>query len=131
MRASTTIAQLKDAVGQEVTLCGWLYRGRASGKVQFLILRDGTGLCQCVVEKGQIPDAQFDELKHLGQESSLSLTGTVRAEQRSVGGHELAVTGATIVGPRAGESIAEMTDARLIRLRGRPAATAGGPRRKP
>ncbi len=99
MRASTTIAQLKDSVGQEVTLCGWLYRGRASGKVQFLILRDGTGLCQCVVEKGQIPDAQFAELKHLGQESSLSLTGTVRAEQRSVGGHELAVTGAAIVGP--------------------------------
>ncbi|MFC1766656.1 asparagine--tRNA ligase [Planctomycetota bacterium] len=101
MQASTTIAQLKDFVGQEVTLCGWLYRGRSSGKVQFLVLRDGTGLCQCVVEKGQIPDELFAELKHLGQESSLSLTGLVRAEERSVGGHELAVTGAAIVGPAA------------------------------
>jgi asparaginyl-tRNA synthetase len=99
MQASRTIAQLKDSVGQEVTLKGWLYRGRAGGKVLFLVLRDGTGLCQCVVEKGQVPDDLFAELKHLGQESSLSLTGTVRAEERSVGGHELAVTGATIVGP--------------------------------
>jgi len=99
MQASKTIAQLKDFVGQEVTLNGWLYRGRAGGKVLFLVLRDGTGLCQCVVEKGQVPDELFAELKHLGQESSLSLTGTVRAEERSVGGHELAVTNATIVGP--------------------------------
>ena len=50
------IDQLRHHVGQEVTLNGWLYRGRASGKVQFLIVRDGTGLCQCVVETGKVSD---------------------------------------------------------------------------
>jgi asparaginyl-tRNA synthetase len=49
------INQLKDHVGQEVTLQGWLYNSRASGKIQFLIVRDGTGLCQCIVEKGKVP----------------------------------------------------------------------------
>ena len=99
------IDRLKDHVGEEVTLEGWLYRGRASGKVQFLIVRDGTGLCQCVVEKGKIPDELFDQLKHLGQESSLSVTGTVRADERSVGGHELATTGARIIAPAEGYPI--------------------------
>jgi asparaginyl-tRNA synthetase len=93
------IEQLKDYVGQEVTLRGWLYNSRGSGKVQFLILRDGTGLCQCVVEKGKVPDELFEQLGHLGQESSLSITGLVWAEQRSVGGYELAVTDAQIVSP--------------------------------
>jgi asparaginyl-tRNA synthetase len=93
------IVDLKNNVGKEVTLAGWLYNSRSSGKLQFLILRDGSGLCQCVVEKGKIPDELFDKLEHLGQESSLTLTGTVRAEQRSVGGYELAVTGAEIISP--------------------------------
>ena len=94
-----SIADLKDYVGRQVTLSGWLYRGRASGKVQFLIVRDGTGLCQCVVEKGKIPDELYDQLKRLGTESSLTVTGTVRADERSVGGHELAVTDAKIISP--------------------------------
>ena len=93
------ITDLKNNVGKEVTLAGWLYNSRSSGKLQFLILRDGTGLCQCVVEKGKISDELFDKLEHLGQESSLTITGTVRAEQRSVGGYELAVTGGEIISP--------------------------------
>ena len=97
----TTIAELKNHVENRVTLSGWLYNLRASGKLLFLILRDGTGLCQCIVEKGKIPDELFDELKRLGQESSLIITGTVRAEERSVGGHELAVTDAQIICPAA------------------------------
>ncbi|MHC4649159.1 MAG: amino acid--tRNA ligase-related protein, partial [Planctomycetota bacterium] len=64
-----------------------------------MIIRDGTGLCQCVVEKGKVSDELFEQLRHLGQESSLTVTGAVRAEQRSVGGHELAVTDAEIVSP--------------------------------
>ena len=91
------ISELKNHVGQEVTLAGWLYQSRSSGKIQFLIVRDGTGLCQCVVEKGNVPDELFEKLKHLGQESSLTITGTVRADQRSVGGYELAVTDAQII----------------------------------
>ena len=93
------ISELKNNVGQEVTLSGWLYRSRSSGKIQFLIIRDGTGLCQCIVEKGRVPDELFSELKHLGQESSLTVTGTVRADSRSVGGFELAVTNAQIISP--------------------------------
>lgn len=99
------IEQLKDHIGQEVTLKGWLYKGRASGKVQFLVVRDGTGLCQCVVEKANIPEELFAELKHLGQESSLTVTGTVRADDRSVGGCELAVTSAAILAPAEGYPI--------------------------
>ena len=93
------IAGLKDNVKQEVTLSGWLYNSRASGKIQFLIIRDGTGLCQCIAEKGKVSDELFDELKHLGQESSLMVSGIVRADERSVGGYELAVTNAQVISP--------------------------------
>jgi asparaginyl-tRNA synthetase len=93
----TYISELKENIGKEVTLAGWLYKGRSSGKIQFLIIRDGTGLCQCIVEKGKVADELFEQLKHLGQESSLTITGTVRADSRSVGGYELAVTDAKIV----------------------------------
>ncbi len=93
----TYISELKNNVEKEVTLNGWLYNSRASGKIQFLIVRDGTGLCQCIVEKANLGDELFDNLKHLGQESSLTVTGTVRADERSVGGYELAVTNAQII----------------------------------
>jgi len=95
----TYIEQLKDHTGQEVTLNGWLYNSRASGKIQFLIVRDGTGLCQCIVEKGHVSDELFGQLKHLGQESSLSVTGMIRADERSIGGCEMAVTDASIIAP--------------------------------
>ena len=101
----TRICDLKDHQGKDVTLAGWLYNSRASGKVQFLIIRDGTGLCQCVVEKAAMPEETFAQLKHLGQESSLSVTGTVRADERSVGGYELAVTSAEVIGPAEGYPI--------------------------
>ncbi len=93
----TQINELKDSVQSEVTLQGWLYNRRGSGKVQFLILRDGTGLCQCVVEKANVPDETFEQLRHLGQESSLQISGVVRADERSVGGYELAATAAEVV----------------------------------
>jgi len=93
------IEQLKNQTGQDVTLKGWLYNSRSSGKLIFLIVRDGTGLCQCIVEKGKVCDELFDKLSHLGQESSLTVTGTVRADDRSGGGYELAVTGAEIICP--------------------------------
>jgi asparaginyl-tRNA synthetase len=99
------INQLKDHVGQKVTLSGWLYNSRASGKIQFLIVRDGTGLCQCIVEKGKVPDELFEQLKRLGQESSLSVTGTIRADERSVGGYEMAVTDAQVIAPSEGYPI--------------------------
>ena len=102
---SVYINQLKDYVGQEVTLHGWLYNSRASGKILFLIVRDGTGLCQCIIEKGKVSDEVFEQLKRLGQESSLSVTGTIRADERSVGGYEMAVTGAQVVAAAEGYPI--------------------------
>ena len=96
------ISELKNNVARQVTLAGWLHNSRSSGKIQFLIIRDGTGLCQCIVEKGKVADELFDKLKHLGQESSLTVTGTVRAEERSVGGYELSVTDAQVISPAEG-----------------------------
>jgi asparaginyl-tRNA synthetase len=93
----TPISDLKRFADQQVTLAGWLYHGRDSGKVLFLILRDGTGLCQCIVEKGKVSEELFEQLKHLGQESSLTVTGTLRQDSRSPGGVELAVTDAAII----------------------------------
>ena len=101
----TTINSLSEHTGNQVTIAGWLYNSRASGKIQFLIIRDGTGLCQCIVEKASVSDELFEQLKHLGQESSLTITGTVRAEPRSVGGYEMAVTDAEIIGVSEGYPI--------------------------
>jgi asparaginyl-tRNA synthetase len=92
------ISDLKNHIDAEVTLSGWVYRNRPSGKVVFLVVRDGTGLCQCIVEKSKIDEELFGQLKKLGQESSLRVTGVVRAEERSAGGVEIGVTAAEIVG---------------------------------
>ncbi len=99
MKGTTYISELKNNVSKTVTIAGWLYNSRSSGKLLFLIIRDGTGLCQCVVEKGKINDHLFDQLAHLGQESSLMVSGVVRADERSVGGYELAATDAIIISP--------------------------------
>jgi asparaginyl-tRNA synthetase len=101
----TKISDLTNFEGQKVKLAGWLYQARSSGKIQFMIVRDGTGLCQCIVEKGNVSDELFEQLKHLGQESSLTVTGTVRADQRGVGGYELVVTNAEIISPAEGYPI--------------------------
>ncbi|MBX9766839.1 MAG: asparagine--tRNA ligase, partial [Bdellovibrionales bacterium] len=85
-----TIADLKDVVGQKVTLRGWVYNTRSSGKVKFLLLRDGTGFCQCVFFKGGCSEESFNDFEKLTQESTVSITGTVKAEPRSPGGYEMA-----------------------------------------
>ncbi|MCK4341311.1 MAG: asparagine--tRNA ligase [Phycisphaerae bacterium] len=97
MATVSTVAELADHIGQTVTLQGWLYNSRSSGKLLFLVLRDGTGLCQCVLEKTAATAEIFTAVRHLGQESSLEVAGEVRAEQRSVGGYELAVSDVRIV----------------------------------
>ncbi|HJM69745.1 MAG TPA: amino acid--tRNA ligase-related protein, partial [Candidatus Marinimicrobia bacterium] len=85
------IKDLKDYVGQEVTLNGWVYNKRSIGKVWFLILRDGSGMTQCVIAKGEVADNIFEIEQSLTQESSVSVTGTVKKEPRSVGGYEIGV----------------------------------------
>jgi asparaginyl-tRNA synthetase len=78
--------------GNAVTLRGWVYNKRSSGKLQFILLRDGTGIIQCVAFKGNFPAEQFEALDKLTQESSLEVCGTVRKDARSPGGYELDIT---------------------------------------
>ena len=87
------VEQLKDHVGQSVTLKGWMYNCRSKGKIHFLQVRDGTGICQCVMVKSAFPEDVFDSVGKLGQESSLEVTGTVRADTRAPGGFELELSG--------------------------------------
>jgi asparaginyl-tRNA synthetase len=84
-------------VGDEVTLTGWVYNMRSSGKILFIILRDGTGYLQCIIEKAAVGDATFEEISQLGQESSVAVTGTVREDARAPGGYELSVSGLEII----------------------------------
>ena len=92
MKIKTTIDRLGQHIGEAVTLSGWLYNSRSSGKILFLVIRDGTGLCQAIVEKGDATAGFFDEVRHLPRESSVRLVGTVREEPRATGGYELNVT---------------------------------------
>jgi asparaginyl-tRNA synthetase len=91
------INQLARHVGEEVTLRGWLYNLRSSGKILFPQLRDGTGIVQCVVLKKAVEAEVWEQLKSLGQESALVVRGVVRADERAPGGYELDVTGAEVV----------------------------------
>jgi asparaginyl-tRNA synthetase len=91
------ISEAKDHVGETVTVRGWLYNLRKSGKIVFPIVRDGSGMLQCVAVKGTLSEELFGALKGLTQESSLSITGTLRAEARAPGGYELDVTGAEVL----------------------------------
>src|SRR4030088_3845814 len=77
--------------GQEITLRGWLYNLRASGKLLFPIFRDGTGTIQGIVPKAAVPEQVFETLKNLTLESSLTVTGKVRADSRAPSGYELDV----------------------------------------
>ncbi|MGF1507434.1 MAG: asparagine--tRNA ligase [Anaerolineae bacterium] len=80
--------------GQEVTLRGWVYNKTGKGKLQFILLRDGTGIAQCVLFKGDVDDAIFEVGKTLTQESAVQITGTVRADERAPGtpgGYEVGV----------------------------------------
>jgi asparaginyl-tRNA synthetase len=85
--------------GQQVTIHGWLHNRRSSGKIHFLIVRDGTGFIQAVMSKAAVGNEAFTKADHLSQETSLSVTGTVRADARAKGGFELDVQGLEIHGP--------------------------------
>lgn len=88
-----TIENLSQVIGQEVTLNGWVYDTTGKGKLQFIKLRDGSGVVQCVVFKPNVSEETFENARSLTQESSVSITGTVKAEERAIGGVELDVTG--------------------------------------
>jgi asparaginyl-tRNA synthetase len=93
----TTIREVGRHEGQSVTIRGWLYNLRESGKLLFPQFRDGSGIIQGVVVKSQVSPELFESIKTLTQESSIIVTGKVRADQRAPGGYELDVTGAQVV----------------------------------
>ncbi|MCB0044783.1 MAG: asparagine--tRNA ligase [Caldilineaceae bacterium] len=100
MAPIVSIHQLYKHVGEEVTLQGWVYNRTGKGKLQFLQVRDGTGICQAVIFKGNVSPEEFAEAKALGQESSLRVTGIVKAEERAPGvpgGYELDVRSVEVV----------------------------------
>jgi len=88
---AVTINKLSEYEGKAVELRGWVYNIRSIGKIWFIIFRDGTGLLQGVVVKGEATDESFALEQELHQEDSVIITGTVRKESRSVGGYELGI----------------------------------------
>ncbi len=91
------IEDLARHVGEEVTLQGWLYNKRSSGKIKFPIMRDGTGIVQGVVVKANVSEDVFNAVDRLTQESSFIMKGKVRKEDRAPGGYELDVTDIQII----------------------------------
>src|SRR3954451_11031700 len=99
-----TIARIKDLpglIGEKVTIDGWLYNKRTSGKLQFPIIRDGSGYLQCVVFKKEVSEETWKAADEATQESSVRVVGTVRAEERAPGGVELGVETFEILGTAA------------------------------
>ncbi|MBI5955428.1 MAG: asparagine--tRNA ligase, partial [Chloroflexi bacterium] len=91
------VSEASAYVDRETTIRGWLYNKRSSGKIQFLLVRDGTGIIQAVVFKPEVPAEVFQRGEELTQESSLVVTGTVRKDDRAPGGYELLVKDLQIV----------------------------------
>ncbi|NLG28081.1 MAG: asparagine--tRNA ligase, partial [Chloroflexi bacterium] len=91
------ISDVAKHVGQEVTIKGWLYNKRDKGRLQFLMVRDGTGIIQAVAFQKDISAAAFETAVAATQESSLIVRGTVRADDRAPGGYELSLSDVQIV----------------------------------
>jgi asparaginyl-tRNA synthetase len=93
----TYIEQIGQHVGETVTVKGWLHNRRSSGKIHFLVVRDGSGFLQVVMGKRDVDEATFVKADHLGQESSVIVTGSVKAEPRAIGGYEMVASGLEVV----------------------------------
>src|SRR3954462_13888333 len=89
--STVRIKDLPQHVGEKVTIDGWLYNKRTSGKLQFPIVRDGSGYLQCVVFKKEVTEETWKAAEEVAQESSVRVTGVVREEKRAPGGVELGV----------------------------------------
>jgi asparaginyl-tRNA synthetase len=96
-RSFVYIEELQNHVGESVTLKGWLYQKRSSGKIKFLVLRDGTGYLQCVAFVKDVTPELFQACDRVPLESSISIRGLVKQEQRAPGGYELALEELTIL----------------------------------
>ena len=97
MRSVVEIRHLSEHLGEEVTLQAWLYNLRESGKLLFPLFRDGTGIVQGVVVKNAVAPETFEAVRSLTQESSVRVTGKVRADKRAPGGFEMDVSGVDVL----------------------------------
>ncbi|MGQ9707882.1 MAG: asparagine--tRNA ligase, partial [bacterium] len=93
-----TIENVGAHMNKEITLSGWVYNRRSSGKIRFLLLRDGTGIIQCVFVNGEVQAEIFELADTIPQESSVEVTGIVRADKRAPGGYELTVKDMRTIG---------------------------------
>ena len=91
------VGELGEHVGESVLLKGWVYQKRSSGKIRCLVLRDGTGVLQCVAGAKDVPPEAFDAMDRVTAESSVAIRGTVRKDDRAPGGFELGVTDFTVI----------------------------------
>ena len=94
------IRDLPSLAGRTITVRGWVMTTRSSGKIGFVVLRDGSGYLQAVLLKNEIPAAEWDRFKALTQETAVAVTGSARAEARAPGGVELAVEAIEILGAK-------------------------------
>jgi asparaginyl-tRNA synthetase len=97
--SATAIKRIGERVGQSATVKGWLYARRSSGKIQFLIVRDGSGYLQAVVAKAEVSPETWEAAEAASQECSLCVSGTVREDRRAPGGYEMTASAVTILGP--------------------------------
>src|SRR3712207_5675236 len=93
------IAELPEYVGQTVTVRGWITHLRSSGKVAFIVLRDGSGCLQAVLVKSAVPAEAWERFAQLTQETSVGVSGEVRKDERAPGGYELSARDLSIIGP--------------------------------
>ena len=97
MKKNVRISDLKNHIGEKVTLNGWVYNKRSSGKIWFIIIRDGTGYTQGVIIKENVSDEVFNLEQAITIESSISISGIVKKDKRSVGGYELDITNIKVI----------------------------------
>jgi asparaginyl-tRNA synthetase len=97
------VSELPNHVGRTVTVRGWVTHVRSSGKIAFPVIRDGTGVLQCVVVKSAVPPETWEAFGRLTLETSVAVTGEVRGEPRAPGGHELGVNALEIIGASAAD----------------------------
>jgi asparaginyl-tRNA synthetase len=97
MAQHTTVEDIGQHVGQEVVIKGWLYNKTDKGKLQFLLVRDGTGIVQTVAYEDDLPPESFAAIQELTQESSIVVVGRVREDERAPGGYEVATSNVEVV----------------------------------
>src|SRR5438552_19134568 len=97
--STVRIQELPKHVGEKVVVNGWLYNKRTAGKLQFPIIRDGSGYLQCVVSKKEVSEETWRGVEEATQESTVRVTGIVRAEPRAPGGVELGLESFEVIAP--------------------------------